>query len=156
MLSFPVFAKLQPRPDPQVALSRLVLFYVPFIETLCFQAFTHSFSNGTSQPFPFQSLPHSSFAPLLNRVEQFLWNQTVPHSFPSQRGYTPLSLFSSAASAPISSISRRPSHFSSTTYKMLLPQLLCFDSHPFSGGRGEGYFSYFWGILLLFTIPDEF
>jgi hypothetical protein len=21
---------------------------------------------------------------------------------------------------------------------------------------GEGYFSYFWGILLLFTIPDEF
>jgi len=49
----------------------------------------HFFSNGTSQPFPFQGLPHSSFALLLNRLEQFLWNQTVPHSFPLQRGYTP-------------------------------------------------------------------
>jgi hypothetical protein len=33
-----------------------------------------------------------------------------------------------------SSISRRPSHFSSTAYKMLLPQLLCFDNDPFSWG----------------------
>jgi hypothetical protein len=33
-----------------------------------------------------------------------------------------------------SSISRRPSHFSSTTYKMLFQQPLCFDNHPFSWG----------------------
>src|SRR5713226_7195999 len=33
-----------------------------------------------------------------------------------------------------SSISRRPSPFSSTAYKMLLPQLLCFDNDPFSWG----------------------
>jgi len=31
-------------------------------------------------------------------------------------------------------IPRRPSLFSSTAYKMLLPQLLCFDNHPFSWG----------------------
>jgi hypothetical protein len=31
-------------------------------------------------------------------------------------------------------ISRRPSHFSSTAYKMLLPKLLCFDNDPFSWG----------------------
>jgi hypothetical protein len=30
--------------------------------------------------------------------------------------------------------SRRPSHFPSTVYKMLLPQLLCFDNHPVSWG----------------------
>src|SRR5260370_29519800 len=33
-----------------------------------------------------------------------------------------------------SSISRRPSPFSSTAYKMLFPQLLCFDNDPFSWG----------------------
>ena len=33
-----------------------------------------------------------------------------------------------------SSISRRPSHFSSTAYKMLLPQLLCFHNDLFSWG----------------------
>ena len=33
-----------------------------------------------------------------------------------------------------SSISCRPSHFFSTAYKMLLPQLLCFDNDPFSWG----------------------
>src|SRR4029077_1630795 len=32
------------------------------------------------------------------------------------------------------SISPRPSHFSSTAYKMLLLQLLCFENHPFSRG----------------------
>src|SRR5712692_3732179 len=47
------------------------------------------FSNGTSQPFPFQSLPHSSFAPLLNRGEQFLWNQTVSHSSRHNGGIPP-------------------------------------------------------------------
>jgi hypothetical protein len=31
----------------------------------------------------------------------------------------------------ISSISPLPSHFSSTAYKMLPPQLLCFHNHPF-------------------------
>jgi hypothetical protein len=35
-----------------------------------------------------------------------------------------------------SSISRRPSHFSSTAHKILLPQLLCFDNDPFSWGGG--------------------
>jgi hypothetical protein len=33
-----------------------------------------------------------------------------------------------------SSISRRPSPFSSTAYKMLFPQPLCFDNDPFSWG----------------------
>jgi hypothetical protein len=47
-------------------------------------------------------------------------------------GYTPSLYFSRPPPDSISSISRRPSHFSSTTYKMLLPQLLCFDNDPFS------------------------
>jgi hypothetical protein len=41
---------------------------------------------------------------------------------------------SSTPSSPICSISCRPCHFSSTAYKMLLPQLLCFDNDPFSWG----------------------
>jgi hypothetical protein len=60
--------------------------------------------------------------------------QSLADSFPCNGGVPPLSLFSSTASSLISSISRRPSHFSSTAYKMLLPQLLSFDNHPFSWG----------------------
>jgi hypothetical protein len=53
--------------------------------------------------------------------------------------YTPLALFFPTVCSPIACISRRPSHFSSTAYKMLLPQLLCFDNDPFSWGvGGEG------------------
>jgi hypothetical protein len=63
MLSFPVFAKLQPRPDPQVALSRLVQFSIPFIEALCFQTLTHSFPQRRSHnPFPFNRFPTLSIA----------------------------------------------------------------------------------------------
>jgi len=55
-------------------------------------------------------------------------------------GYTPLPPSSSTAASPICSISRRPSHLSSSAYKMLLPQLLCFDNDPFSwGGGGRGH-----------------
>jgi hypothetical protein len=62
--------------------------------------------------------------------------------FPLQWGYIPLyperfsrkAPSSSTAAPPISSISHRPSLFSSTAYKMLLPQLVCFDNDPFSWG----------------------
>jgi hypothetical protein len=52
--------------------------------------------------------------------------------FPLQWGCTPLAQSSCTAPSPICSISRRPSHFPSRAYKMLLAQLLCFDNHPFS------------------------
>ena len=81
-------------PSPSLAQLRfqLLLFLTLRQQLVSLPIVTHSFLprgvlNGTSQPFPFQSLPHSSFALLLNRVEQFLWNQTVPHSFPSPRGW---------------------------------------------------------------------
>jgi hypothetical protein len=48
--------------------------------------------------------------------------------------YTPIALFFPTACPPIASISRRPSHFSSIAYKMLLAQLLSFDNDPFSWG----------------------
>jgi hypothetical protein len=55
--------------------------------------------------------------------------------FHSQQGGTPpLPPSSSTVPSPICSISRRPSHFASTTYKMLLPQILCIDNDPFSWG----------------------
>jgi hypothetical protein len=71
---------------------------------------------------------------LLTGAPQLLWNQFVPHSFYRNGGCTPLTLLPSTAVSSISPISRRPSHFSSTPYRMLLPQPLCFDSDPFSWG----------------------
>jgi hypothetical protein len=89
------------------------------------------------------SITLKSFNPfLLNgfRTLSCQWTPATPFLsavsglFPLQWGCTPLTLSSSTASSPISSISRRPSHFSSTAYKMLLAQLLCFDNDPFSWG----------------------
>jgi hypothetical protein len=114
MLFFPVFARLQSRPDPQVELPRLVPSSIPVIQPLCFQTLTHSFAQRRSR-------------------NSFFFNRLRTLSI-TTRGCTPLPLFSSSASSPISSISRRPSHFSSSAYKMLLPQLLCFGNDPFSLG----------------------
>jgi hypothetical protein len=74
MVFFPVFActeprsaKLQPRPDPQVALSRLALSSIPVsvsvIETLCFQTLAHSFPQRRSRnPFLFNRFRTLSIA----------------------------------------------------------------------------------------------
>jgi hypothetical protein len=96
-------------------------------------AHASSFSSSTS----FNSFTSNCFHTLLpDGAHTTLFLSIVSAVFLSQRGCTPLALFSSTASSPISSISRRPSHFSSTAYKMLLPQPLCFDNHPFSWGEG--------------------
>jgi hypothetical protein len=49
MLFFPVFARLQSRPDPQVELPRLVPSSIPVIQPLCFQTLTHSFAQRRSR-----------------------------------------------------------------------------------------------------------
>src|ERR1700674_206691 len=114
MLFSPVFAKLQLRPDSP---SRTLL------------------------PGPIRPLRHST--PLFPTVSglfcamdapQPLSFQSLADSFYRNGGCTPLTPSSSNASSPICSISCRPSHFSSTTYKTLLAQLLCFDNDPFSWG----------------------
>jgi hypothetical protein len=131
MLFFPVFAKLQPRPDPPAAPrafhtddwpDRLQISYAKD-------------SNGRLYPFSFQSLVVSSSPSPSHGV------LCIPFIFLSLRtlsfatgGYTPLAQSFCTASSPTSFISRRPSHFSSTTYKMLFQQPLCFDNHPFSWG----------------------
>jgi hypothetical protein len=103
-------------------------------------------SNGNSYPFSFQSLANhsspssSNGAPLISFI--FIALRTLSTA---TRGYTPSFtqspprwakglFFSRPPLASISSISCHPSHFPSTTYKMLLPQLLSFHNHPFSWG----------------------
>ena len=49
MLSFRVFAKLQHRLEPQAALPRLPIVFVPFVELLYFQILTHSFARRTTR-----------------------------------------------------------------------------------------------------------
>src|ERR1700687_1818390 len=44
MLSFRVFTKLQHRLEPQAALPRLPMVFVPFVQLLYFQILTHSFA----------------------------------------------------------------------------------------------------------------
>ncbi len=51
MLHFRVFAKLQSRLAPQAALPHTFSFCVPFIQPLCFQAFTHSLAPRTTRIF---------------------------------------------------------------------------------------------------------
>jgi hypothetical protein len=54
MLSFRVFAKLQPRLHPLPALLQPAPFSSPFIQPLCFQTVTHSFAQRTAHIcFPF-------------------------------------------------------------------------------------------------------
>jgi hypothetical protein len=71
------------------------------------------------QPFLFQSFPHSFYC---NGGSIGTSNQNPEQEL---------------------KISRRPSHFSSTAYKMLLPQLLCFDNDPFSWGVYTPHFYFF-------------
>jgi hypothetical protein len=111
MVIFCVFAKLRPRPDPQVLLPPRPLFHSRYSTPLFPKVSGLFCAMGTPQPLSFQSLVDS---------------------FHGNRGVTPLFVFPSTASSPISPTSRRASHFSSTAYKMLLPQLLCFDNDPFS------------------------
>jgi hypothetical protein len=73
MLFFPVFTKLQPRPDAQAAPSRLVLVSVPFIETLWFQTLTHSFAQRRSRnPFLFNRFRTLSIATGVYPLATFL------------------------------------------------------------------------------------
>jgi len=115
----PVFAKLQRGVFPSSCCRRLsrarlsLLFATHTDSTSCKSFPCHSYENtgGVYQLFPF-------------------WF--------TQSG---LGEGNSSLPCPFSncSISCRPSHFSSTAYKMLLPQLLCFDNDPFSGGVYPSY-----------------
>jgi hypothetical protein len=103
-----------------------------------------------AETHPRRNVAHRNFSNSLRSFNSFIFNgfrtlsyQWTPATlslsigsglFPLQWRCIPLALSSSTASSPVSSISRRPSHFSSTAYKMLLPQLLCFDNDPFSWG----------------------
>jgi hypothetical protein len=63
MLFFLVFAELQHRLDPQAALPDPLIFSVPFIQPVCFQAFTHSFvQRVTPIRFPFNHFRTLSIA----------------------------------------------------------------------------------------------
>jgi hypothetical protein len=121
MLFSPVYIEAHPRRNAAFASrmnlrdavhansSRLFKSFNPFT----FNSFRTLLHNGRLQPLSFQSLPDS---------------------FHRNGGVYPLAPSSSTACSPICSISRRPSLFSSTAYKMPLQQLLCFDNHPFSWG----------------------
>jgi hypothetical protein len=110
MLFSPVYIESHPRRNAANAASSIPLESFNFFTFNGFRTLLH---NGRPQSFSLQSLPDS-----------FYCNGGVP----------PLARASSTASSPISFISRHPSHFSSTAYKMLFQQLLCFDNHPFSWG----------------------
>jgi hypothetical protein len=82
----------------------------------------HSYSLRTLASHFQTSVPSNSFA-----INRFRTLCKIPGI-----GYPPPSIFLNSPSIP--SISRRASRFSSTAYKMLLPQLLCFGNDPFSWG----------------------
>jgi hypothetical protein len=96
---------------------------------------TPTLSSGNPYPFSFQYILRPSFPSRLNGnppiLFRFIFLRTM---FPPTGGYTPSLSLSRPPLASIPSISCHPSHFSSTTYKMLLPQLFCFHNHPFSWG----------------------
>jgi hypothetical protein len=92
-------------------------------------------SNGISYPFSFQSLANHSSPSSSNGAPLISFIFIAPRTLSIATGrYTPSLSFSRPPLASISSFSCHPSHSSSTAYKMLLPQLLCFDHHPFSWG----------------------
>ena len=96
---------------------------------------TPTLSSGNSYPLSFQYICRLSFpsrsngAPLISFIFIALRTPSI-----ATGGYTPSLFFSRPPLASVSSISCHPSHFPSTTYKMLLPQLLSFHNHPFSWG----------------------
>src|SRR5216684_8899746 len=110
MLSSPVFAKLQHRSNPQVALRRLFAPSFPSFSPFAINGFRTILRNGRPQPLTFQSL-----------ADSFHRNGGVPPSLSFPR-------------LPLASVSHRPSHFVSTACNMPLSQLFCFDNHPFSWG----------------------
>jgi hypothetical protein len=95
-----------------------------------------SFNSFTSNSFRTLSCQWSAATPVFSDASGL---------FPSRWGCIPLSHSSSTAAPRISTISPRPSLFSSTAYKMLLPQISCFDNHPFSWGVHTPLGSFPWG-----------
>jgi hypothetical protein len=131
MLSSPVFAKLQPRSAPP---SRSPSFRTDEWPGRLQISYPKGF-NGRLYPFSFQSLIVSSSPSRSNGTPRIPFiSLSLRRLFFATGGYTPSPSLSRLPPVPISSISRRPSYFSSTAYRMLLPQLLCFDNHPFSWG----------------------
>jgi hypothetical protein len=91
--------------------------------------------NGNSYPLSFQYISRPSSPSLSNGTAFISFIFIALRTLSTATGgYTPSLFFSRPPLASISSISCHPSHFPSTTYKMLLPQLLCFHNHPFSWG----------------------
>jgi hypothetical protein len=131
MLSSSVFAKLQPRSVPS---NHSPGFHTDgWLE--CLQTSYPKVSNGRSYPLSFQSLGEPGFPSNSNGVLCIPFvSLPLPTLSSATRGCTPSFHFSRPPLDSISSISRHPSHFSSTTYKMPLPQLLCFENHPFLWG----------------------
>jgi hypothetical protein len=128
MLSSPVYTKAHPR---RIALAATTGY--PVCKLVTPKAPTDPTS--TLYLFSFQSLADPYSPSCSNGTPSISFNFILLQTLSlTTDGYTPLILFSSTASSPICSIFRRPSHFSSTAYKMLLPQLLCFDNDPFSWG----------------------
>src|ERR1700687_2469678 len=105
MLSFLVFVTGQPRPSPPTLYPFLPSSHSgPFFSMSC----TLFSATAVSQPFAYQSLPHS---------------------FHRNGGCTPLSR------APRSHFeSRHPTLLFSCNYKLLISQLLSFDGLPCNGG----------------------
>jgi hypothetical protein len=115
MLSSPVYTKSHPRRDAVHAASQS--FHV---------------SSKSFRSYPFRTLASHLKATVSSNPFEINRLRTLC-KIPGI-GYPPSLSFSRPPLDSISVISRHPSLFSSTVYKMLLQQLLCFDNHPFSWG----------------------
>ena len=125
MLSSPVYAKLQPRTDPSSARTHHATISPFLIHPLCFHIHPHSFAQWTAPiSLSFNRFRTLSIVmggggiPIAKSLNHHFNCAPSPHATPIHQN--------------------RPRPFVSTTYKLPIFYLLCFDIHPCNGGVGWG------------------
>jgi len=121
MLSSPVYAKLQPGTDPSSARTRHATISPFLIHPLCFHIHPHSFAQWTAPiSLSFNRFRTLSIVmggggiPIAKSLNHHFNCAPSPHATPIHQN--------------------RPRPFVSTTYKLPIFYLLCFDIHPCNGG----------------------
>jgi len=139
MLSFSVYAKLQPRTDHPSAHTRRPTISPFLIHPLCFQTLPHSFAQWAT-PISFSFNRFHTLSIVMGGGGRCIFRALRAARGGGYPAFKNLNHYFKVSSSPLAASIRQnnPRPFFSTTYKLPIFYPLCFDIHACNGGVGRG------------------